>query len=119
HVFPRVGGTIDTQVPDAFVLVPPTVRIRTRHIQQNITGHTFLWHTSFLPPELCKARRDTALSGGRGPSPADHGSPGTGCDGQVASMPGTVGTAVTRSARRRAGDGFLPSSPEHRPRAWR
>src|SRR5215813_3498828 len=52
HVFPLVGGTIQTQVSSAFVLVPPTDRIRTGHIQQNLTGHTFLVHKSLLPQAL-------------------------------------------------------------------
>src|SRR5262252_1384083 len=52
QMFPLVGGTIHTQVTDAFVLVPLTVRIRTGHIKQNITGHAFLEHMRFLPRAL-------------------------------------------------------------------
>ncbi len=61
QVFPLVGGTIDTQVASAFVLVPPTDRIRTGHIKENIAGHALLLHKRLLSRvlqghALCRAR---------------------------------------------------------------
>jgi hypothetical protein len=75
QVFPLVGGTIDTQVASAFVLVPPTDRIRTGYIKENIADHTLLVHKSLLPHALqgaCVAPRSLSTRVHSLQETADH-----------------------------------------------
>ena len=43
QAFPLVGSTIHAQVTSAFVLVPPTNRIRTGHIKEKVVFQKWRW----------------------------------------------------------------------------